>query len=219
MVEVTEEGVAIWRDTISLASAEGPLRAAVAAIEASRLPPGSLELRARQPGGEAGDSTTLLIALTWDWLAADYQEAMSYLRYAGTPAQVDSLRSAPPGERAGLLSAFWKRRDPDPGTPDNEFFDGYFSRIRDANDRFSDAVTPGWLTDRGAVYVTLGPPDEVLRHLDTRQGPEQSQVWLYKESLGFEVRLVFIDLTGAGSFALTVESRRVFSEAVETIHS
>ncbi len=35
--------------------------------------------------------------------------------------------------------------------------------------RFVDQTTEGWLTDRGAVYVTLGPPDEVFRHLDQQE--------------------------------------------------
>jgi hypothetical protein len=67
--------------------------------------------------------------------------------------------------------------------------------------------------------VTFGPPDEVLRYLDEQAGPDNSQIWLYDESLTFELRLVFTDTTGSGAYSLTVESRRAFLDAVETLYA
>ncbi|UCC75220.1 MAG: GWxTD domain-containing protein [Gemmatimonadota bacterium] len=177
-----------------------------------------MTLLARLADTELADSTTLLVALTSDWLATGYEEAVGYLRYAATPQTLDSLRTAPPRERARLLQALWESRDPDPETGANEFFEGYFRRIQEANARFGEPTTAGWLTDRGAVYATLGPPDEVLHDLDARQGPGGSQVWLYTELLGFELRLVFTDPSGTGALVLSEDSRRAFNEAVETIY-
>ncbi len=163
------------------------------------------------------DSATLLIALAPGWLAPAYEDVVGYLRYAAAPQTLDSLRQARPGERARLLHTFLNRKDPVPETPENEFLERYFRRIGDANDRFGEAGVAGWLTDRGAVYVTLGPPDEVQRHVDAWQGAEGSQVWLYRKSFAAEVRLVFIDRSGAGSFRLTDESRRAFEAAVRDL--
>jgi GWxTD domain-containing protein len=219
ILEAWQDGEVIWSDTLAPPAAEGPLRSVLAPLEANRLAPGTVSLQMRLEGTPAADSTTLVVALMPNWLAIDYEGALSYLRYAGTPEALDSLHSASVRERAGRLHALWRERDPDPGTVENEFFEAYFRRIRDANARFSEISSPGWLTDRGAVYVTLGPPDEVLRDLDARQGPEQSQVWLYKEALGFELRLVFTDPGGTGAFSLTADSRRAFAEAVETLYS
>ena len=219
IVEVHEEGRIILADTLRERGGPGAIYAAVDSLDEKRLPAGALTLRARLPEPPAADSATLLVALAPGWLAPDYDGVLSYLRYAGTATQLDSLRAAPPGERARLLHAFWKKRDPNPETPENEFFERYFSRIQDANDRFAGAMGPGWLTDRGEVYVTLGPPDEVTRHLDTRQGSGQAQVWLYNESLGFELRLVFTDVTGTGQLILSPESRRAFHEAVRRLYS
>lgn len=219
VLEASAGGEVVWSDTLASEPSEGPLRSVTADLDTVGLPPGALSLCARLAGTEIVDSSTLLVALTPGWLATDYDVALGYLRYAGTPARLDSLLNAPPRERARLLHAFWSSKDPDLETVENEFFQGYFRRIEEANARFGEPDTAGWLTDRGAVYVTLGPPDEVLRDLDARGGPERSQVWLYKESLGFEVRLVFTDPSGTGAFNLTEDSRRALAEAVETLNS
>jgi GWxTD domain-containing protein len=220
VLEVYEAGYPIVSDTLSVPETGGEaLRASILPIEGSRLPPGVLTLVSRLPGAAASDSVSLAVALVSGWVVADYQEAMSYLRYASTPSQLDSLRRAAPGEQARVLHLFWKQKDSDPETMEHEFFVRYFDRIREANNRFGDASTPGWLTDRGAVYVTFGPPDEVLRYLDAQAGPDNSQAWLYDESLGFELRLVFTDATGSGAYALTVDSRRAFLEAVDSYYS
>ncbi len=219
ILELLVEDRVIWADTLSSSAPPGSLNANVLSIDSAILPPGNLmRLRARL-GELTSNTATLLVALGSGWLFADHQEMMSYLRYAGTPAQLDSLRRAAPGERARRLHVFWGNKDPDPDTPENEFFEAYFRRIRDANDRFSELAVPGWLTDRAAVYVTLGPPDEVVRRLDAERGPGSSQVWLYNRSLGFELRLVFVDESGAGGYSLTGDSRRAFFEAVERLFS
>ncbi len=219
-LEVYDGTYPVLSDTLSVPEAGEPgFGASVLSIEGRRLPPGVLTLLTRLPGAAASDSVRLVVALIPGWIVADYQEAMSYLRYAGTPSELDSLRRAAPGERAQVLHSFWQRRDADPETAEHEFFVRYFDRIREANNRFGYAATPGWLTDRGAVYVTFGPPDEVLRYLDVQAAPDNSQVWLYDESLGFELRLVFTDPTGSGAYSLTVESRRAFLDAVETLYA
>jgi GWxTD domain-containing protein len=219
IVEARTDGQVISTDTLTFRPATGELHSATRALENWQLPPGTVELRSGLGAPASATSTTLIVALTPEWVISDYQEAISYLRYAGRPSELDSLLNVAPAERARLLQAFWNRKDPVPDTPENEFFERYFRRIQEANDRFSEASTAGWLTDRGAVYITFGPPDEVLRHLDPGQGAEQRQVWVYDESLGFELRLVFVDPMATGAYQLTIESRRQFLEAVQTLYS
>ena len=219
ILEVVDDDQVTWSDTVELPFTTGPLRAAVAEIDVGALPPGRVDLRIRFPDQAASSAETLLVTLRPGWTLEDYQDWVSYLRYAGTPVELDSLGSARPGERAQMMHTFLKRRDPDPQTRENEFLERYFRRIQDANNRFSAVATEGWLTDRGAVYVTLGPPDEVLRHLDDQEGPGTQQVWLYNRSLDFELRLVFVDSTGSGSLDLSVESRRLFADAVARLYS
>jgi len=220
VLEVYAGEYTVLSDTLTVQEADrGEYRACIRPIEGGRLLPGILTLVTHLPGAATSDSASLTVALMSGWVVADYQEALSYLRYAATPSELDALRRAPPGEQAQVLHLLWEKRDPDPETTEHEFFVRYFDRIRESNNRFGDAATPGWLTDRGAVYVTFGPPDEVLRYVDAQAGPDNSQVWLYDESLGFELRLVFTDPTGSGAYGLTVESRRAFLEAVETLYT
>ena len=66
-------------------------------------------------------------------------------------------------ERYQFIEQFWLRRDPNPDTVVNEARDEHYRRIAYANERFSSG-TPGWLTDRGRIYITFGPPDEIESH-------------------------------------------------------
>ena len=218
VLDVLDKGELLWTDTLSLQPVGNALHVAIDSIDLGQLPPGGLTLRARFLGTQVAASGPLLVALLPDWLFVEYTDVINYLRYAGTQVELDSLRQAPPGERARRLHAFWSRRDSVPETPENEFFAAYFRRIQEANDRFSEPALAGWLTARGEVYVTLGPPDEVLRQLETER-QTRTQVWFYNESLAFELRLVFFDETGLGSFRLTPDSRRAFREAVQHLHS
>lgn len=63
-----------------------------------------------------------------------------------------------PVERAAFVTAFWQRRDPKPGTPENEFRVEFERRVAFADKRFRIGETKGTQTDRGLVFVLLGPP-------------------------------------------------------------
>lgn len=64
-------------------------------------------------------------------------------------------------EREAFIEAFWRRRDPDPLTPANEFREEHHRRIEYANRYLGrEAAVPGWMTDRGRIYITLGEPRE-----------------------------------------------------------
>src|SRR6202163_2635040 len=66
-------------------------------------------------------------------------------------------------EREAFIEEFWRRRDPDPDTDENEFKEEYYERIAYANEHFSSGI-PGWKTDRGRIYIMWGKPDEITSH-------------------------------------------------------
>lgn len=66
-------------------------------------------------------------------------------------------------EREQFIEIIWKLRDPTPDTEENEYKDEYYRRVTYANEHFS-AGKPGWLTDRGHIYIVWGPPDEIESH-------------------------------------------------------
>jgi GWxTD domain-containing protein len=68
-----------------------------------------------------------------------------------------------PQTRSEFVTAFWKDRDPRPETASNEFKDEFDRRVAFADSRFTQAETRGSMTDRGMVFILLGPPTYVGR--------------------------------------------------------
>jgi GWxTD domain-containing protein len=87
------------------------------------------------------------------------RDFISKVRYTITPEERRAFLALLDGDREAFVEDFWKRRDPTPATADNEYRTEYFSRIEQANHLFSGGAAPGWLQDRGRIYITLGPPD------------------------------------------------------------
>ena len=87
------------------------------------------------------------------------REFLSKARYVITSEERRAFLALAPEAREPFVEDFWKRRDPTPATEENEFKAEYFSRIERANHLFSGGGSPGWLQDRGRVFITLGPPD------------------------------------------------------------
>src|SRR5207253_10095137 len=67
-------------------------------------------------------------------------------------------RLADPVSRSEYVTTFWKKRDPRPETPENELRDEFDKRVAFADSRFTQGETAGSLTDRGMVFILLGPP-------------------------------------------------------------
>jgi len=88
------------------------------------------------------------------------RDFLSKTRYLITREERRTFLNLPPTEREAFIAEFWKKRDPDPETEANAFRDEYFRRIDQANRLFSDGGEPGWLQDRGRIYILLGPPSD-----------------------------------------------------------
>lgn len=64
-------------------------------------------------------------------------------------------------EREQFKEQYWAERDSIPDTPENEFRDVIRARIDEADRQFAAGEMPGSLTQRGRVFVLLGPPASV----------------------------------------------------------
>lgn len=91
------------------------------------------------------------------------EEFISTARYLLSRKDKKTLSRLEPKERHLFIREFWKLRDPDPYTEINEFKNEYLNRIATANKIFYEGPTPGWLQDRGRIFILLGPPDERIR--------------------------------------------------------
>lgn len=108
-------------------------------------------------------------------------------------------------ERQQFVEQFWERRDPTPGTPENEFKEEHYRRIAFANKHFRTAAgTPGWETDRGHIYIVYGPPDEIDSHPKKGDAAGGFETWVYRKVAGTEREqtFAFFDRTGGGDFRL-----------------
>ena len=65
--------------------------------------------------------------------------------------------------RAEFVADFWRARDSNPLTPENEFREEIERRIRYADAHFAADERKGSATDRGLVFVLLGPPSYVAQ--------------------------------------------------------
>jgi GWxTD domain-containing protein len=97
-------------------------------------------------------------------LDAKSREFISKIRYTITAEERKAFLSLPADARESFIEDFWSRRDPTPGTPENEYRTEYYARIERSNRLFGGGGAPGWLQDRGRVYITLGPPDSRITY-------------------------------------------------------
>jgi GWxTD domain-containing protein len=115
-------------------------------------------------------------------------------------------------ERAEFIKQFWLRRDPTPGTAENEFKDEHYRRIAYANLHFPTVSgKAGWKTDLGRIYIRFGPPDEIDDHSsgDTRAAVPYID-WTYRfiesrDINGTNVKVEFVDPTGSHDFKMTLD--------------
>jgi GWxTD domain-containing protein len=113
------------------------------------------------------------------------------------------LKLTTDAEREKFVEQFWLRRDPTPGTPKNEFKEEHYRRIAYANTRFASGK-PGWKTDRGRIYIQMGPPDEIESHPSAGAAGQPFENWLYHHvgSTGQSMAFKFIDVKGTGEYEL-----------------
>ena len=143
-----------------------------------------------------------------DWSKQWLDEVVAYII---TRAEKEVFLSLPNEvERGKFIESFWKRRDPDPSTPVNEYKAEYYRRIGFANRLFGVSGIAGWRTERGRFFILLGPPHEVQRDFNVADArgfnsvaKETWQYWgLPNPKLPYNVELAFVDRNGNGNYVL-----------------
>jgi len=114
-------------------------------------------------------------------------------------------------ERGRFIARFWEKRDPDPTTPENEFKTVYYKRIALANKSFGASGIAGWRTDRGKIFILLGPPQEIQRDFNPESTDSLTmnaarETWNYwnlaNARLPYNLEFAFLDKHGTGNYAL-----------------
>ena len=201
----------VWRDSVQLTGGRDVSSATIVVVPA-KLPVGQAELQAMPSGGGDTTRTRFLVSFSNQWVITNFDEMMSLLRYFPRQDWVDSLRRASADRRPDAWREFWKATDPVPMTPENEAIDDYFRRVQQANIRFQDEGGPGWLTERGEVFISLGEPDEML---DLSNGIDRNGGRVLRWTYASErLVLYFQDQTGFSRYRLTPASRAEYQRVL-----
>ncbi len=144
-----------------------------------------------------------------DWLEKD-------VTYVITDEERKAFKKlATDDERERFIEEFWRRRDPDPDTDENEFKEEYYERIAYANEHFSSGI-PGWKSDRGRIWIMYGKPHERETHPMGGQYDRPSyegsgttttypfEIWFYRylPGVGSGIEIEFVDPTGSGEYRI-----------------
>jgi GWxTD domain-containing protein len=114
-------------------------------------------------------------------------------------------------QRDDFVVAFWERRNPNPGSSENKFKEAHYQSLAYANTNFAAGV-PGWKTDRGRMYIMYGPPDNVVRHLQSDSVQKsafntEEWHWKYIEGIGRDVIIRFVDTCGCSEYHIPIEEK------------
>ncbi len=98
----------------------------------------------------------------------DWEEMVDMVTYISTRKEHEELRAAQDKKKA--LDTYWISMTRNADTA-KELIKEYFRQVEFANILFTD-FKEGWKTDKGMVYIVMGPPQEVNFYLDR-------EVWSY----------------------------------------
>jgi len=126
-----------------------------------------------------------------------WNELLEALAYIAPSEEVDAMRNLPPDQQSEAWDRFWRRRDPTPDTPRNEFMVEFFRRLRYAEQHFQ-GFGVGWRSDMGRIYIKFGPPDQVEQHSSTASTPAE-EIWYFNQPYR---RFEFLDREGFGRYVL-----------------
>jgi len=123
-----------------------------------------------------------------------------WLRYEAGPEERDSYERLEGADaKRRFLSDFWRKR---PAGVREE----YLARVHYVNAAFALGSKEGYRTDRGRVYITYGPPDDIDRHpseVDSRP----YEIWSFNAIQG-GVTFVFVQRTPGGDHELVHSTHR-----------
>lgn len=141
-------------------------------------------------------------------LDPESQKFLSEVRYLITKGERKAFLKLPSLERDQFIEEFWKKRDFDPETEENKFKDEYYQRIKEANHLFTEGGTPGWLQDRGRIYILIGAPDQREAYPRGRSFYDvPTEIWYY----GL-FRIIFTDYYWSGNYKLDPQSAQHVAE-------
>ncbi len=142
-------------------------------------------------------------------LDAESETFYNYARYFFTKSERKLFLNLQNKEdRKRFIDHFWEIRDPDHTTEENEFKFAIESRFDYVSKYFREGPVKGWKTDRGRIYLLMGPPDEKDQDYNIRGSNSNNFItslirWYYADS---NIFVQFIEKRNSNSYRLDLTS-------------
>jgi len=136
-------------------------------------------------------------------LSADHAEFYKYARYFFTKMERKLFLNLPDNEsRSEFIKNFWEIRNPNPMSDENEFRVEIERRFEYVSRYLKEGPVPGWKTDRGRIYLLLGPPSNRFEQTIGSQFGREIY-WYYWES---SIYARFVDPNGNGRYQMDLRA-------------
>ncbi|MCB5250423.1 MAG: GWxTD domain-containing protein [Candidatus Cloacimonadales bacterium] len=115
--------------------------------------------------------------------------------------------------KKNFIDRFWKSRNPNPGSEENEYLLTIQKRVEHANWKYSH-YDKGWTSDMGRIYIKYGEPNEqnnYVTDLSAKYSRKDYVVWKY--NYGSKI-FMFMDMYNSGRYAL-IYSKNDFGEKTD----
>lgn len=130
------------------------------------LPPGAYQLGCVAANGR-GRPWVAEFDVIWSSISLDRhaEELQGEGRTVLTGERLAAFEAAGQAEREAMLERFWEERDPDPSTPVNEACLEFRRRVSYVREYLGGIGRTGPRDPRGAIFLMLGPPDEISQQV------------------------------------------------------
>jgi len=131
-------------------------------------------------------------AILW---SNDVTEIVGVMRYILSSSDLKTLKNMEDKQKIEFVINYWKDKDPEDDTEENELLIEFSNRFNFVNENLSE-MAKGWRTDRGKTYIIYGEPELIERYSD--QSNSMFEIWTYSSGLEF----IFQDRNRFGNFIL-----------------
>lgn len=187
----------------------GKERSVIHAIDISTLPSAVYELEITISDSYSGTSASVnknFEVVQFDRLQASsnlseddikmFDELFSYIAEDIEYRQYKKLNDS---EKGNFIINFWKSKDPNPTTQENEYLLSVIEKFNYANNNFSWATEPGWKSDRGRVLIKYGMPTAIDTY-SSEPNTAPYEIWTYQLERNYS--FVFADMRANGRYML-----------------
>jgi GWxTD domain-containing protein len=125
-----------------------------------------------------------------------FDELFSYI---ADDIEYNQYKKLNDSEKGNFILNYWKSKDPNPSTPENEYLLKVIEKFNYANKNYSWSDQPGWKSDRGRVLIKYGMPTNIESH-QSEPNTVPYEIWTYQLEKNYS--FVFADRRTTGKYTL-----------------